>query len=222
MPPKPRALSPLNLKIVLKERKHLLFPLSDSESSRLTALKNILSVSCCHLSFVQHFSVLLPLFSSCLSTVAKWAKRQSLFQCLTIVPVQLCSLLDLCGLWSPTRMANMEQLKRIFVGSHIWELLDQWLYYSSASTLLLLQMFVCFNVHVWEPPTFSSSVISFSDTGEVGLFFMKSLKLLDRCRESWKHTENKRFLIVQYEKSLSRMDGWVDGWRIDLKKHITV
>lgn len=163
---------------------------------------------------MQHFSVLLPLFSSCLSTVAKWTTRQSLFQCPAGKHLyQYSSALYLTLV--DFGLANMEQLKRISVGSHIWELLDQWLYYSSASTLLLLQMFVCFNVHVWEPPTFSSSVISFSDTGEVGLFFMKSLKLLDRCRESWKHTENRWFLIVQDDFWLSRRrkacQGWMDG-----------
>lgn len=64
------------------------------------------------------------------------------------------------------------------------------------------EMLVCFYTCVWKQPTFSSSVISFSDTGEVGLFFMKSLKLLDRCRESCKHKQNARFFfVVQDEKS---------------------
>ncbi len=39
--------------------------------------------------------------------------------------------------------------------------------------------------------TLSSKVNSFSDTtGEVGLCFMKSLKLLDLCRVSCKHTNS--------------------------------
>lgn len=65
----------LNLNIVLKEWKHLLSLLSDSEALRLTAFNNILSVSCCHLSFVQHSLVLLPLFSNLSLNCCKQAKH---------------------------------------------------------------------------------------------------------------------------------------------------
>lgn len=65
----------LNLNIVLKEWKHLLSLLSDSEALRLTAFNNILSVSCCHLSFVQHSLGLLPLFSNLSLNCCKQAKH---------------------------------------------------------------------------------------------------------------------------------------------------
>lgn len=65
----------LNLNIVWKEWKHLLALLSDSEALCLTAFNNILSVSCCHLSFVQHSLVLLPLFSNLSLNCCKQAKH---------------------------------------------------------------------------------------------------------------------------------------------------
>lgn len=49
--------------------------------------------------------------------------------------------------------------------------------------------------------TFSSSVNSFSDTtGEVGLGFMKSLKLLDLCKVSCGHTKEEVSIIRKAQK----------------------
>lgn len=84
----------LNLNIVLKEWKHLLSLLSDSEALRPTAFNNILSVSCCHLSFVQRSSVLLPLFSNLSLNCCKQAK-----QCLCIPKCQQSSTVCMIQVW---------------------------------------------------------------------------------------------------------------------------
>lgn len=104
----------LNLNIVWKEWKHLLFP-SDSEALRLTGFNNILSVSCCHLSMVQHVLLLLPLFSNlslncrkkakqslCISMCSQSSRREKVTNenlCVCISTV-FCYLVDFCELCS--------------------------------------------------------------------------------------------------------------------------
>lgn len=100
----------------------------------------------------------------------------------------------LCGLSINHRMITTEQLEHICVGTNFWELIYR---------LLVLQVYfhslkqtrLCVFKRVFGSSlTFSSSDNSFSNTGEDGLFFMKSLKLLDLCRLSCKHTQNTRIL----------------------------
>lgn len=175
---------------------------------------------------------------TCLSTVANKINTVCAFQSVDDHPgakkshIKTCALVSvlttsaLCLNWIEWVQNNWIKYS---VGTHIWELIYKLLkskfYFHSRKQRRWCVFYMC----VWEQPTFSSSVNSFSDTGEVGLFFMKSLKLLDRCRESCKHKQKTQFLLsrkvysywnlapsvtqIRYEQHLKwrYMDGWVDG-----------
>lgn len=90
-------------------------------------------------------------------------------------------------------MTNEEQCDKICRNCHIRNLKHKEFI---RHALLLFKtvmccVFLCVCLRGTVQLTFSSKLNSFSDTtGEVGLCFIKSLKLLDLCRESYEHTED--------------------------------
>lgn len=100
---------------------------------------------------------------------------------------------------------NEEQGDKISVGTIFSELKRQRLHQTSTSTFAVCWVLFVFGFYVLEDQlTFSSKLNSLSDTtGEVGLGFMKSLKLLDLCKVSCKATNMRTAQVSKKQGSVS-------------------